>query len=241
MAQDTLEVRGLYAGYYRGIDVLHGVSVKVQGDSVTSIVGPNGSGKSTLLKAIYGIVEPRLGEISFNGRSMIGLSQVELLRIGLALIPQERTVFPLMSVEENLEIAAGTVLHNPVEAKEAIKATYEKFPRLRERRRVRAGRLSGGEQKMVEVARALMFKPKLVMLDEPTAGLSPKLQQEVYGYIKGMRSSGITVTLVDQNVKEAIGVADYVYVLEAGRVKVEGSGQDFRGRVDSVVRMWLRA
>lgn len=235
-----LEVSNIYAGYFKGIDILESLSLKVARNTVTGVIGPNGSGKSTLLKTIYGILRPSRGSIVFGGRNIVGLSQVDLLSLGLAFIPQERTVFPLMSVQENLEVAAQTVLRDNVKVKEAITNIYEEFPKLSERKQIRAGRLSGGEQKMVEIARALMFKPTLVMLDEPTAGLSPRLSAQVYEEIKKMREQGVTVALVDQNVKEAIQASDYVYAMEAGRVKMEGSGSDLRSRVDSIVRMWLR-
>lgn len=236
-----LEVSGIHVGYFKGIDILESLSLKVDKHSITSVIGPNGSGKSTLLKTIYGILRPSKGSILFEARNIVGLNQVDLLNLGLAFIPQERTVFPLMSVNENLEVAAQTVLRSTLKAREAITHVYEEFPKLKERRQVRAGRLSGGEQKMIEIARALMFKPKLVMLDEPTAGLSPRLSAQVYEQIRKMRDQGITVALVDQNVKEAIEAADYVYAMEAGRVKMEGSGADLRSRVDSIVKMWLRA
>lgn len=236
-----LEVSNVHAGYFKGVDILEGLTLKVDKQSVTSIIGPNGSGKSTLLKTIYGILRPSKGSILFQDRSIVGLNQVDLLSLGLAFIPQERTVFPLMSVQENLEVAAKTVLRNNLQVKEAMDHIYHAFPKLGERKQVRAGRLSGGEQKMVEIARALMFRPKLVMLDEPTAGLSPRLSAQVYEEIRKMREQGITVALVDQNVKEAIQAADYVYAMEAGRVKMEGNGSDLRSKVDGIVKMWLRA
>lgn len=232
----SLSVEGVVAGYYGDIDVLHDVSMKAEKHKTTVIIGPNGAGKSTLLKVICGFLKPRRGKIVFDGVDITGREPSSLVNLGIAYVPQERTIFPSLTVEENLELGAWSIRRDKAAVEEAVREVYELFPMLKEKRGSKARTLSGGMQRMIEIGRALMSKPKLILLDEPTAMLAPKIAREIYEVIKSLR---ITIVLVDQNVRQAIEVSDYVYVLEMGRNKVEGPREDFEKGLIEVVKDWL--
>jgi ABC-type branched-subunit amino acid transport system ATPase component len=212
----------LTAGYGK-IDILHGVSLEVRAGEIVSIIGPNGAGKSTAFKTIVGFLTPRAGRVLFNGEEITGLRPDLVLRRGLAYVPQGRIVFPQMTVLENLEMGAY-IERDPARIAAALERVYALFPVLAERRRQNAGTMSGGEQQMVAIARALMTSPRLIMLDEPSLGLSPKFVTLIFERLVEMKRAGFTLMLVEQNATRALGIADRGYVLELGKNRFEGPG-----------------
>jgi branched-chain amino acid transport system ATP-binding protein len=223
-----LEAKDLYVGYYRDLNILQGVSVNVQEGKITAVLGANGVGKSTLLKAIYGFLKPNAGEILLDGRSIVGIPTHKLINMGISYIPQLPGIFRWMSVEENLELGAWPFRGDKARIQRKLEENYERFPALADRRRSQAGELSGGMQRMVELGRALMTDPKVILVDEPTAGLAKLLAQEVYQMLVDLRDrDGMTIILVDQQIRQALKIADYVYVLELGHNKFEGPVEEF--------------
>lgn len=223
-----LEINDLYVGYYKDLHILQGVSLSARQEQITAVLGPNGVGKSTLLKSIFGFVKPQRGEVHFAGQDIAGTPAHHLVHLGISYIPQRQSVFPHMTVEENLELGAWSFRRDMARIRQKIEANYVRFPILRERRRSPAGELSGGMQRMVELSRVLMTDPKLILVDEPTAGLAPVLAREIYDLLVQLKQEeGITVLLVDQNIRQAIRIADYVYVLELGRNRREGPREEF--------------
>jgi branched-chain amino acid transport system ATP-binding protein len=218
-----LVAEGLTAGYGR-IDILHDVSLAVDLHEIVSIIGPNGAGKSTAFKTIVGLLHPRQGRVTFNGEDITGLRPDLVLPRGLAYVPQGRIVFPQMTVLENLEMGAY-IERDPARIAAALEQVYALFPILAERRKQQAGTMSGGEQQMVAIARALMTTPKLILLDEPSLGLSPKFVSLIFEKLVDMRQAGYTLMLVEQNATRALAIADRAYVLELGRNRFEGPGQ----------------
>ena len=223
-----LEVNSLYVGYYRDLNILQGVSLQAEEGNITTILGANGVGKSTMLKAIYGFLRPNQGQITLNDEDIIGVPTYERISMGISYIPQQPGVFRFMSVEENLELGAWTFKNDKRRIKRKLDENYERFPALKPRRKSNAGELSGGMQRMVEIGRTLMTDPKLILVDEPTAGLAKLLSEEVYQMLVDLRDrDGLTILLVDQEIREALKIADYVYVLELGRNKFQGPASDF--------------
>jgi branched-chain amino acid transport system ATP-binding protein len=227
-APAMLEVRDLYVGYYKDLHILQGVNLVARQGQITAVLGANGVGKSTLLKAIYGFLAPASGEVVLAGRSLIGVPTHQRIRMGISYITQQPSVFPWMTVKENLELGAWTFRDDKARLQRKVEENYERFPVLKERRKSRAGALSGGQQRMVELGRTLMIEPKVILVDEPTAGLAKMLTAEVYRMLAGLRDKeGITIVLVDQEIRQALKIADYVYVLELGRNKFEGPVREF--------------
>ncbi len=223
-----LEVKNLYVGYYRDLNILQGVSITAQKGKITAILGANGVGKSTMLKAIYGFLKPNAGEIFLEGQNVVGIPTYKLINMGISYIPQQPGVFRWMTVEENLELGAWTFRGDRARIERKLEENYERFPALRDRRRSQAGELSGGMQRMVELGRTLMTDPKVILVDEPTAGLAKMLSEEVYQMLVDLRDNdGKTIILVDQQIRQALKIADYVYVLELGRNKFEGPVEEF--------------
>jgi len=223
-----LEVRDIYVGYYKDLHILQGVSITAQKGKITTILGANGVGKSTLLKTIYGFLTPTSGEVLLNGRNIVGTPTHKLIELGLSYLPQQPGIFPWMSVEENLEMGAWTFRNDKARIRRKIGEIYERFPLLKERRRSKAGELSGGMQRMVEIGRALMTDPKVMLVDEPTAGLAKLLAEEVFQMLTRLRDEeGMTIILVEQKIRQALKIADYVYVLELGRNRVDGPVEEF--------------
>jgi branched-chain amino acid transport system ATP-binding protein len=218
-----LVAESLTAGYGR-MDILHDVSLTVDVHEIVSIIGPNGAGKSTAFKTIVGFLRPRTGGVMFNGEAITGLRPDLVLRRGLAYVPQGRIVFPQMTVLENLEMGAY-IERDPGRVAAALEQVYALFPILAERRKQSAGTMSGGEQQMVAIARALMTRPQLILLDEPSLGLSPKFVTLIFEKLVDMREAGYTLMLVEQNATRALGIADRAYVLELGRNRFEGPGR----------------
>jgi branched-chain amino acid transport system ATP-binding protein len=217
-----LVAQGLTGGYGK-LDILHDVSLTVNVGEIVSIIGPNGAGKSTAFKTIVGFLRPRQGTVSFNGEDITGLRPDLVLRRGLAYVPQGRIVFPEMTVLENLEMGAY-IERDRARVAAALERVYALFPILHERRAQRAGTMSGGEQQMVAIARALMTSPQVILLDEPSLGLSPKFVTVIFDKLLEMQRAGFTLTVVEQNATRALGIADRAYVLELGRNRFEGPG-----------------
>jgi ABC-type branched-subunit amino acid transport system ATPase component len=222
MSEPLLRVDGVTASYGT-IDILHGVSLEIRAGEIVSIIGPNGAGKSTAIKTIVGFLRPRSGTVTFDGRAITGLRPDLVLRRGLAYVPQGRVVFPQMTVLENLEMGAY-IERDAARVAAALERAYALFPVLAERRRQKAGTMSGGEQQMVSIARALMTSPKLILLDEPSLGLSPKFVTLIFEKLVEMKGAGYTLMLVEQNAARALAIADRGYVLELGRNRFEGEG-----------------
>jgi branched-chain amino acid transport system ATP-binding protein len=238
-ASVVLEVKDLYVGYYRDLNILKDVNVKAERAKITTVLGANGVGKSTLFKAIYGFLKPNAGEVWLEGKNVTGIPTYELIKRGLAYIPQHPGIFRWMSIEENLEMGAYTFKNDKARIKQKMEENYERFPILKERRKSLANNLSGGQQRMVEVARTLMTDPKVMLVDEPTAGLAKLLSEEVYRLLTELRDrDGITIVLVDQEIRQALKVADYVYVLEVGRNKFEGPVAEFTDPQDLKKAFW---
>ncbi len=223
-----LEIRGLDVGYYKDLNIIKDLSFKARKNQITAILGANGVGKSTALKAIFGFLRPNAGEILLDGESIIDVPTYNRIRKGLAYIPQQPGIFKDMSVEENLELGGWTFRRDKKRVRAKIEANYERFPILKEKRKQITGELSGGQQRMVEIGRTLMAEPKMLLIDEPTAGLSKMLAEEVYEMLTILTSSDdITILIVDQEIRQALKIADYVYVLELGKNKFEGAPADF--------------
>ena len=222
MSAQLLTAYAITAGYGR-LDILHDVSVHVSPGEIVSVIGPNGAGKSTAFKTIVGFLRPRTGRVVFNGEEITGLRPDLVLRRGLAYVPQGRLVFPQMTVLENLEMGAYTV-EEPARIAEAFERVYALFPILFERRHQKAGTMSGGEQQMVAIGRALMTTPRLILLDEPSLGLSPKYVTLIFDKLVAMKRAGYTLMVVEQNAARALAIADRGYVLELGRNRLEGAG-----------------
>jgi branched-chain amino acid transport system ATP-binding protein len=234
-----LAVEQVYVGYFKDINILQGVSIKTSGAQITSIIGPNGVGKSTLFKAIYGFLKPNKGRILYENQDVTGINPYSASRRGLAYIPQRRNVFPYLSVEENMEMGAWIFRRDKDRIKHKLEENYERFPGLEAMRRRKAAFLSGGEQRMVELGRALMADPKLLLVDEPTAGLAPIFARQIRNKLVDLKEEGKAIVLVEQNIREAIGIADYIYVLDLGRNKAEGSQDEFATDLKHLVKDWL--
>jgi branched-chain amino acid transport system ATP-binding protein len=219
-----LEVLGLSV-FYGGIHALQEISLTVPQEKIITLIGANGAGKSTTLRAISGLVEVRRGKILFQGREIQNRPAHRITRQGISMVPEGRRIFVNLSVEENLLMGAYP-LKGAEEEHRNIEQVYQLFPRLRERKNQKGGTLSGGEQQMLALGRGLMARPELLMLDEPSLGLAPLLVREVFGIIRSIHEKGMTILLIEQNAKAALNVADYGYVLQTGRIFLEGSGSN---------------
>lgn len=235
---DVLVTRQLVSGYGR-IETLHGIDIHVPSTGVTAIVGPNGSGKTTFLKTVMGLVRPWRGEVLFFGQPIAGKRAHDLVRLGMCMVPQGRVVFPMLTVQENLVMSAFTVADAALVRRRVTEA-FELFPILGERRQQMASTLSGGEQEMLALAKVVMLRPRLLLLDEPSLGLAPKLVEAVYEKIRLLTESGIPTLIVEQNVRKVLEVASRVIVLVLGRVRYEGARADLERTVD-LGRLFLGA
>ena len=231
-----LALDGVTAGYGGG-DILKGVSFTVAAHEIMCIVGPNGSGKSTMLKATTGFLRPKSGQIVFDGKPIVGLRCDEILRLGLAYVPQGRIVFPQMTVMENLELGAY-IEKSSARVQAALERIWALFPLLAERRSQKAGTMSGGEQQMLAIARTLMTEPRMILLDEPSLGLAPKFVTLIYEKLREMKQQGYTMLVVEQNAAKALSVADRGYVFELGRNRFTGTGQELSNDPE-VKRLYL--
>ena len=214
-----LKVDGIHV-YYGSIHAIKGVSFEVNEGEIVTLIGANGAGKSTTLNTVAGLLKPRTGSISFEGRDITGLSASKVVFLGMALCPEGRRVFQQMTVKENLEM--GGFSRQPQEIPAALENVFSRFPRLKEREKQIAGTLSGGEQQMLAMGRALMSKPKLLMLDEPSMGLAPILVEQIFDIVKELNDAGTTILLVEQNAQMALSIADRAYVLGTGSITISG-------------------
>ena len=220
MARSVLEVSDLVAGYEPGVPIVRGASIRVDEGEIVVVLGPNGAGKSSFIKAIAGLVPVTGGSVTLDGNAITALPAHQMVRRGLAFVPQTENVFPLMTVEDNLKVSGGVLAKADVPGR--IAEMYRLFADVEGRRRRPAGNLSGGQRQMVAVARALMVRPRLLMLDEPSAGLSPKFVSMVFRMLADVRKAGVTILLVEQNAKAALAIGDRAYVLIEGRQAHEG-------------------
>jgi ABC-type branched-subunit amino acid transport system ATPase component len=240
----VLVVDGLEAGYFRDVPILNGAGVRVGDGELVTIVGPNGAGKSTLVKAVIGLLAPWAGTVRFRGEDVTGRKPHAIVRLGIGYVSQRDNVFPTLSVEENLEL--GALASRGGEPASRMESVYELFPRLRERRRQPGGTLSGGERQMLALGRALMADPELLVLDEPSAGLSPVAVDVIFEKIGEINAAGIAILMVEQNARRALAMSHRGYVLDTGANRFEGPGPDLladpkvvdlylggRGRIDA--------
>ena len=228
-----LEVRDLRVNY-GNIEALHGVSLDVAPGEIVALLGANGAGKTTTLRTLSGLLRPRGGSVAFEGQPIVGLPSHRIVALGIGHVPEGRRIFGGLTVEENLRLGGYLLRRDAAALDQGIAQAYETFARLHERRDQLAGTLSGGEQQMLAIARALMLKPKLVLLDEPSMGLAPKLVRAIFEVIARISSAGTAVLLVEQNARQALRIAQRAYVLEGGRVALSGSARELAG--DSRVR-----
>jgi branched-chain amino acid transport system ATP-binding protein len=226
-----LEVRALSVSYGK-VEAVHNVSVRVGAGQIVTVIGPNGAGKTTLLGATMGLL-PARGSILYDGRDLLRTSVEERVALGMCLVPERRELFASMSVEDNLVLGAFHRARRGGEgrrgAEQSLREVYERFPRLRERRTQYAGTLSGGERQMLALGRALMAKPRLLMLDEPSLGLAPLIVREIFHIVAGLKATGVSILLIEQNARAALQIADYGYVLETGELAVEGESRALAG------------
>ncbi len=231
-----LQLDAVVAGYVDGIDILNGLTLGVERGTVTGIIGPNGAGKSTLLKTISGFLHPRAGRTVFDGHDVGQLPPHSLKRQGIGYVPQGANVFPQLTVQENLQIGTWVFRHDKARVAGMLERAYAAFPRLKEKRRLRATVLSGGEAKMLSVAKELVTEPSLLLVDEPSAGLAPRIAEQVYERLREVQAAGVTILLVDQNITKAVEISDYLYMLEMGRVRREGPRQAFADQLRDLIR-----
>ena len=224
VAQALLELHGVTAGY-GGSDILRDLDLRVTAGAITCVVGPNGAGKSTVLRVVSGLLRPRLGDVRFEGASIRGLSPRAILDLGIVQVPQERSLFPTMSVEENVRLGGYSLRDRALVARR-LAAVRDAFPIVGERAAEPAASLSGGQQKLVEFARAMMLEPRLLLLDEPSMGLDPRTRALVFETISRLHGEGRTVLLVEQNARSGLGLASEGVVLESGRVRLAGPGRE---------------
>jgi ABC-type branched-subunit amino acid transport system ATPase component len=237
-----LRVKSIIAGYQQGIDILDKVDMIVEPGSVTILIGPNGAGKSTLLKTIYGFLKPRSGSIHFGENGDISQKLPhEIKHLGISYIPQEFNVFPQLTVEENLRMGAWIFRNDRARIRQQLEYTYEIFPALETFHKVRANTLSGGQLRMLSIAKEVMTSPKLMLVDEPSAGLAPKIAAEAYEFLMHtQRALGAAVLLVDHNMETAISLANYVYILNVGQIREHGPKSDFDvDRVRAIIQECL--
>jgi branched-chain amino acid transport system ATP-binding protein len=231
-----LEIENLHVSY-GAIVALRGISFQVQAGQVVSLIGANGAGKSTTINTLSGLIKPRKGAIRFDGHDLTGWRADRVARQGLIQVPEGRQIIATLTVQENLEM--GAYLRKDQDAvRRDIEAVFERFPRLQERRKQKAGSLSGGEQQMLAVGRALLASPRLLMLDEPSMGLAPLLVNEIFEIIRSIKDEGKTILLVEQNARKALEIADYAYVLERGQIVHAGPAADLR-QDQAIIKAYL--
>ena len=223
MNKTVLECNGIAAGYVKGLNILQGVDLVINEKEIVSIIGPNGAGKSTLLKAIMGIINVSAGRFFINGVEKTDTPTYKIVEQGVAYVPQVENIFPSLTIEENIEIGSWTVNKNK---KETISQTLEQFSLLKDRRKEKAGNLSGGQRQILALARALVTSPSLLLLDEPSAGLSPVAIEEVFETVKEINDKGVAILLVEQNAKRALNFSNRGYVLDQGRNAYQGQGEE---------------
>ena len=222
-SEPLLVLDRIFAGYGK-MTILNGTTARVRRGAITTMIGPNGAGKSTMFKTIFGLLPVRSGTVAFGGRNITKFSPRQVLDAGIAYIPQGRNIFPELSVRHNLELG-GVTLSDQAGLASRMDAIMQRFPMLKEKADTQASTLSGGQQKILEVARGLLLDPKLILIDEPSIGLSPLMVQEVFAILKGLRDKGVTILLIEQNAKQALQISDYGLVLEQGQTRIEDTAK----------------
>jgi branched-chain amino acid transport system ATP-binding protein len=226
-AEHILSLTNLVAGYGK-MTVLNGVTARIRRAAITTVVGPNGAGKSTMFKTVFGLLPKHSGTVRFDGRDTTGFSPRQMLDAGVCYVPQGRNIFPELSVLHNLELG-GAALADQSHVSGRIEAMLQQFPILKDKAYAQASTLSGGQQKLLEVARGLLLDPKLMLIDEPSIGLSPILVREIFDILQGLRDKGVTILLIEQNAKQALQVSDYGLVLEQGQTRIEDEAPNILG------------
>jgi len=216
---EFLALDGVFAGYGK-MTILNGITARIRRGAITTVIGPNGAGKSTMFKTVFGLLPVRSGTITFNGRDITNFSPRQMLEESITYVPQGRNIFPELSVQHNLELG-GVALPDQASLPDRLTRIMQRFPILKEKSDAQASTLSGGQQKMLELARGLLLDPQLLLIDEPSIGLSPLMVQEVFTILKELRDNGITIVLIEQNAKQALQISDYGLVLEQGQTRIE--------------------
>lgn len=234
-----LRVSGLVAGYVPGHPILRGIDLTAKPSRITVVLGPNGAGKSTMLRALAGYLTPEAGRVTIGQTDITRLAAFQHVERGIAFLPQGRSTFPELTVAENIELGGWTMRSERRRLRAAMDRVLARYPILSELHDRPAGSLSGGQQRIVEIARLLMSDPKILLIDEPSVGLAPNIAGQVYRELQAFREEGRTILLVDQDVRSAIRIADYVYVLNSGKNDVEGDRSSFEGDLGAMVRRWL--
>jgi branched-chain amino acid transport system ATP-binding protein len=235
----ALKVSDVTAGYFANDVVLEDVSITVEPGKVTVLLGPNGSGKSTLLRIMGGFLKPRVGRVLLGEDDISAKGPAERLALGISVLPQGRSIFPELTVEENLRLGAWQIRRDRDRFNGALEAMFERYPTIKPMRNKLAGSLSGGQARIVEFARTLILEPRVLLIDEPSVGLAPVLVDGVYDELERLKEEGRTILLVDQNVKAAVEMADYVYTLAYGRNHLDGARDEFEGQLDDLIKQWL--
>ena len=237
-----LSMSGVTAGYAADIEILRNLSLSIEAGRITGLIGLNGAGKSTLMKTICGFLRPKAGSIAYDGADITGIAPHTLIDRGIWYIPQESSLFPYMSVDDNLRLPLERLARGGAAGVD-IAARYEdmldKFPPIREKRKSQAGDLSGGQQKMLEIAKAYVVRPRLCLIDEPSIGLAPRVALEVYKWIEFFSAQGMAILLVDHNVRRVVKMSEYIYVMSLGEITAEGRRADFEGDLHEQVKSWL--
>jgi len=223
LADSVLRLEEVVAGY-GGLTVLNGTSLEAKRGAITTIIGPNGAGKSTVFKTVFGLLPVSAGRIVFDGREVTHLPPRKLLELGISYVPQGRNIFPELSVRHNLELGA-TAAPAGLDVPARVEAVMDRFPMLRERASAQASTLSGGQQKLLEIARSLLLDPKLMLIDEPSIGLSPRLVKETFAILEDLRAKGMSILMVEQNAKRALEISDYGIVIELGKTRMSGEAR----------------
>lgn len=239
-ATAVLRMEAVTAGYFAHDIVLDQVHLQARPGAVTAVLGPNGSGKSTALRVLYGFLRPRQGRVLLGERDVTALPVGQRLAAGIAYLPQGRSVFPQLSVEENLRLGAWLLRRRRADLNAAVAAMFDRYPTLAKVRRRPAGSLSGGQARLLEFGRTLVLDPRILLIDEPSVGLAPILVDEVYEEIARLKAEGRTILLVDQNIQAAVNVADHVYTLAYGRNHLDGGREQFTGQLDELIKRWLQ-
>jgi len=236
-----LTVTDVHAGYLPGVDILRGLTIQARANEITLVIGPNGAGKSTLLRTVFAFLAPNQGSITFGEKETVGLRPSDLKAAGISYVTQDINSFPQLTIEENLRMGAWVFRRDTARLRRQLERVYATFPALAGRRQTKAGALSGGQGRMLSVAREMMTEPQLLLVDEPTAVLAPNLVEQVYEILlPAKKASGVGILLVEQNVEQALPLADHLYLLNLGRVKAEGPGGEFdNARVRALIQECL--
>jgi branched-chain amino acid transport system ATP-binding protein len=240
-AEMLLALRDVTVAYHGDITILNGVTIEVPKGQVTGIIGPNGAGKSTVLKTLFGFLRPRAGRVEFDGRDITSMRPHERAANGISFVPQSRSLFGDLTVEDNLLLGCWPFRRDAARMRRSLDHVYGRFPILADKRRDPASSMSGGQQRFLELGRALLLDPRVILLDEPTAMIAPKISKEIYALIRRLADDGVTIVLVDQNVRQCAAVSDHLYILELGRNKAEGTRADFAqgSALRTLVATWM--